>query len=84
MNVKVVKFYPFSSYYNGGRLVGYADIEIEGMFRIRGIKLLKNRYGGLYIQMPAVSGREVVEPLSKDFTEAIRREIVDFYKAIVV
>ena len=84
MNVKVVKFYPFSSYYNGGRLVGYADIEIEGVLRIRGIRLLKNRYGGLYIQMPVVGGREVVESLSKDFVEAVRREIVDFYKTIVV
>ncbi len=84
MNIKVVKFYPFSTYYNGGRLIGYADIEIEGLFRIRGIKLLKNRYGGLYIQMPTVGGREVVEPISKDITESIRREIVDFYKAIVV
>ncbi len=84
MNIKVVKFYPFSSYHNGGRLVGYADIEIEGILRIRGIRLLKNRYGGLYIQMPVVGGHEVVKPLSKDLTEAIRREIVDFYKMIVV
>ncbi len=84
MNIKVVKFYPFSSYYNGGRLIGYADIEIEGILRIRGIRLLKNRYGGLYIQMPVAGGHEVVELLSKDFTEAIRREIVDFYKTIVV
>jgi len=84
MNIEVVKFYPFSSYFGGGRLVGYADVVVGGIMKIRGIKLLKNRYGGLYIQMPSVDGHEIVEILSKDIMEAIRREVVDFYKSVVV
>ncbi len=80
MDVEVRKFYPFHTYIHGGRLVGYADVIIGGIVEIRGIKLLKNKYGGLYIQMPKYEGRDIVEIKSKELIESIRRKIVDFYK----
>jgi len=84
MEVEIKKFYPFYTHFHGGRILGYADILIGSTIEIRGVKLLKNKYGGLYVQMPRYEGREIVEIHSKELAEAIRRKVVDFYKNSIV
>ncbi len=79
----MVKFYPFEIPGRRGGLVGYADVRV-GDILIRGVKLMRNRFGGYFVQMPsAQSGDrtyEVVEVLSRDLLEEIRRKVVDLYK----
>ncbi len=84
MEIEVKKFYPFNTYFYGARLMGYADILLDRALEIKGVRLLKNKYGGLYIQMPRCEGREIVEIHSKELIDKIRRKVVDFYKNSVV
>ncbi len=80
--VEVVKFYPFELPGRRG-LVGYADVKV-GDILIRGIKLLRNRYGGYYVQMPSLQASDraypVVEVTSRDLLEEIRRKVLDLYR----
>ncbi|MDQ7039107.1 MAG: hypothetical protein Q9N26_07955 [Aquificota bacterium] len=80
--VEVVKFYPFELPGRRG-LVGYADVRV-GDILIRGVKLLRNRYGGYYVQMPTLQSGDktypVVEVVSRDLLEEIRRKVVDLYR----
>jgi stage V sporulation protein G len=82
--VEVLKFYPFELPGKRGGLVGYADVKIGDMLIIRSVKLMKNRHGGYYVQMPDLyrgdRSYEPVEILSKELLSEIRRKVVDFYR----
>jgi len=82
--VEVVKFYPFELPGRRGGLVGYADVKLGDFLLIKAVRLMKNRYGGYYVQMPTLQSGdrnyEVVEVLSKDLLEEIRRKVVDYYR----
>jgi stage V sporulation protein G len=84
--VEVLKLYPFEIPHRSQRLLAYADVRIGSLLIIKSIKLLKNRYGGLYIQMPDVykEGRTypLVEITSRELSELIRRRVVDNYNRI--
>ncbi len=81
--VEVVKFYPFELPGRKSGLVAYADVKIDNDILIRAVRLIKNRYGGYYVQMPYIQSGdrnyEVVEILSRELLEEIRRKIVDAY-----
>ena len=82
--VKILKFYPFEVPYKRGRLVAYFDIILFGEILIRNVKLIRNVYGGLFVAMPSIQVGDknisMVEILSKELNEEIRRKLVDFYK----
>ncbi len=84
IEVEVLKFYPFELPGRRGGLVGYADVRIGDLLIIRSVKLMKNRHGGYYVQMPDVFRAdrvfEPVEIISKDLMSEIRRKVVDFYR----
>lgn len=83
MRVEVAKFYPFEIPGRKGGLVGYADV-LVGDLLIRGVRLFRNRYGGYYVQMPVLQSGDrsypVVEVMSRELLEEIRRKVVDLYK----
>jgi stage V sporulation protein G len=83
--VELLKFYPFEVSVKRPRLLGYADVKIDEII-IRGIKLFEAKNGGLFIQLPAINqgGKDypVVEIKSKVLLDRIRREVVDYYKAL--
>jgi stage V sporulation protein G len=80
-----LKFYPFEVSTKRPRLLGYADVKIDEII-VRGIKLIEAKNGGLFIQLPAINqgGKDypVVEIKSKVLLDRIRREVVDYYKAL--
>ncbi|RUM28867.1 MAG: hypothetical protein DSY32_03830 [Aquifex sp.] len=82
--VKILKFYPFEVPYRRGGLLAYFDIILYGEILIRNVKLIRNVYGGLFVAMPSIQvgdkNVDIVEILSRDLMEEIRRKIVDFYK----
>ncbi len=84
--VELLKFYPFEVSAKRPRLLGYADVKIDEIIIIRGIKLFEAKNGGLFIQLPAINqgGKDypVVEIKSKVLLDRIRREVVDYYKAL--
>ncbi len=85
-SVDIVKFYPFEIPYKSSRLVAYLDVKIGELLVIRSVKLLRNRYGGLYVQMPSIYKEDKVYPLvdilSKELLEKIRRVAVDYYNSM--
>ena len=85
LEVELLKFYPFEVSAKRPRLLGYADVRIDEII-IRGIKLFEAKNGGLFIQLPAINqgGKDypVVEIKSKVLLDRIRREVVDYYKAL--
>ncbi len=84
MEVEVLKFYPFELPGRRGGLVGYADVKVGDLLVIKAVRLMRNRYGGYYVQMPSVQlgdrNYEVVEVISKDLLEKIRRKVKEFYE----
>ncbi len=82
--VEVLKFYPFELPGRRGGLVGYADVKIGDLLVIKAVRLMRNRYGGYYVQMPSVPlgdrSYEVVEVVSKELLEEIRRKVKEFYE----
>ncbi len=78
MKVEILKFYPFEVSIKKPRIVAYADVEIEGLIVVKGVKLFENRYGGYFIQVP-----ECIGVKSKVLLESIRRVVVDTFKESV-
>ncbi len=84
LEVEVIKFYPFELPGRRSGIVGYADIKLGDYLVIRTVRLVRNRHGGYYVQMPTLSVRDksydIVEVLSKELMESIRRKVVDYYR----
>lgn len=81
LNVTNVKIYPFEA----GNIRAYAEITLNDVLVIRGIKILESPHGGLYLGYPAQRGKEdkyrdLVEPTSNALREHIRRVVIDGYK----
>ncbi|RMH79761.1 MAG: hypothetical protein D6674_06725 [Acidobacteria bacterium] len=82
MNVELISFYPFEVSNRRPRLLGYADVNLDGKIIIRGIRLFESKHGGYFISMPEFyqTERDVVEVKDREILEKIRRLIVDYYK----
>lgn len=88
MEITEVKIYPFDTRGIGGRVRAIAHIILDNQLIIKDIKLIQNKHGGYFISFPkkrTTSGKfvDIVEPLSKELEENIRRVIVDKYKEIM-
>jgi len=82
--VKVVKFYPYQVPLRRGTLLAYFDVLLFGSVLLRGVKLIRNAYGGLFVSLPSLQkeGRSVpvVEITDKELMEELRRKLVDYYR----
>ncbi|WP_456402685.1 SpoVG family protein [Persephonella sp.] len=88
MEITDVKIYPFDTGRIGGRVRAVADITIDDTFVIKGIKLIESKHGGLFITFPKkLSSKgvyvDIIQPLDNEFTEMVRRKIVDKYKEVM-
>ena len=65
-------------------LLGYADIVLNNLLEIRGIKLLKKDNGGVFILPPSVQTEdgyaEVVKFLDRELREKVRKTLSEYYK----
>jgi len=85
MEVEIEKFYPFMVKMKNATLLGYADVKLNGLLRIRGIKLIRKPDGGTFIAPPSVQNSrgeyvDVVEFLDRGLREKIRKTLSDYYK----
>ncbi|MCX8164045.1 MAG: SpoVG family protein [Aquificaceae bacterium] len=83
MKVELLNFYPFEVSVKRPRLLGYADVKIDDLMVIRGIRLFESRHGGYFVSMPEFNTekrRAIVEIEDKKLMERIRRLVVDYYK----
>ncbi len=88
MEITDVKIYPFDTSRIGGRVRAVADITIDDILVIKGIKVIESKHGGLFISFPKkVSSKgtyvDIVQSLDNEFTEKVRRAIIDRYKELM-
>lgn len=84
MEVHIKKFYPFPLRLKNSTILGYADIVLDNLLEIRGIKLLKKDNGGIFILPPSIQTEdgftEVVNFLNRELREKIRKTLSEYYK----
>ena len=85
MEITEVNIYPFDTSGTGGRVRAVADIVIDEVLLIKGIKIVENKHGGLFIVFPqkkTSTGNiiDIVQPLTKELNDKIRRAVIDKYK----
>ncbi|WP_297454706.1 SpoVG family protein [Persephonella sp.] len=88
MEITDVKIYPFDTSRIGGRVRAVADITIDDVLVIKGIKVIESKHGGLFISFPKkVSSKgtyvDIVQSLDNEFTEKVRRAVIDRYKELM-
>jgi DNA-binding cell septation regulator SpoVG len=85
MEVEIEKFYPFMLKMKSSTLLGYADVKLNGLLKIRGIKLIRKPDGGTFIVPPSFQNSKgeyvnVVEFLDRGLREKIRKTLSEYYK----
>lgn len=88
MKITEVRVYPFDTSKIGGRVRAVAEVIIDDILLIKDIKIVQSKTGGLFLSFPkkrSSSGKfvDIVQPLDKDFSESIRRAVVDKYKEMM-
>jgi len=88
MEITEVKIYPFDTSRIGGRVRAVADITIDDVLVIKGIKVVESKHGGLFISFPKKASSkgtyvDIVQSLDNEFTEKVRRAVVDRYKQLM-
>ncbi|SNZ08725.1 stage V sporulation protein G [Persephonella hydrogeniphila] len=88
MEITEVKIYPFDTSRIGGRVRAVADITIDDILVIKGIKVVESKHGGLFISFPKKASSkgtyvDIVQSLDNEFTEKVRRAVVDKYKEML-
>ncbi|HID80054.1 MAG TPA: hypothetical protein EYH48_02745 [Aquifex aeolicus] len=83
--VEIKKFYPFMLKLKNATLLGYADVVIDNLIEIRGIKLLKKDNGSVFILPPSVQTKggnftEVVKFVNLKLREKVRKTLSEYYK----
>ncbi len=88
MEITQVTIYPFDTGNIGGRVRAVADIVINDEILIKGIKVVESKHGGLFISFPKKRSSKgnfinIIEPLSNQSYEKIRRAVIDKYKEVM-
>ncbi|WP_456464298.1 SpoVG family protein [Persephonella sp.] len=88
MEITEVKIYPFDTSRIGGRVRAVADITLDNILVIKGIKVVESKHGGLFISFPKKASSkgtyvDIVQSLDNEFTEKVRRAVVDRYKEVM-
>lgn len=85
MEITDIKIYPFDTGKIGGRVRAVAEVTIDNILLIKDIKIVQSKTGGLFLSFPkkkSSSGNfvEIVQIIDKEFSEKIRRVVIDSYK----
>lgn len=85
MEVTEVKIYPFDTTSYGGRTKAFAEVTLDGLLTIRGLRVIEAKNRGLFVSYPSQVGREgkprslVIFNDSK-LRDQIRRAVIDAYR----
>ncbi len=85
MEITEVTIYPFDTTSYGGRTKAFAEITIDGMLTIRGLRVVEAKSGGLFVSYPSQVGREgkprsLVIFTDNKLRDDIRRAVIDVYR----
>ena len=81
MKITAVQVIPFEAPVSGGMVRAYAEVELEGKVRLRGIQVIETEKGGWYLSYPTVISRkgkhDVIVFQDIDLKDAVRRAVLD-------
>jgi stage V sporulation protein G len=85
MLITSVKIYPFDTTEIGGMIRAFAEVVLDDVLLLKGIKVMEGKGGGLFVSYPSQKGKDnqfhdLVVPLSEDLKKQIRRAVVDAFK----
>lgn len=88
MEITHIKIYPFDTGKIGGRVRAVAEIVLDDTLLIKDIKIVQSKAGGLFLSFPkrkSSTGNfvDIVQLLDRDFSERVRRVIIDKYKEMI-
>lgn len=87
LNITSVRVIPFDTRDTGGRVVAYAEIEIDGALLLRGIRILESDKRGLFLGFPSQRARrdrfvDLVELLTREARAQVREAVIGEYKRL--
>lgn len=87
MNITAVRIYPFETRESGGRMLAYAEIEIDSGLLVRGLRVMETGSRGLFVGFPAQRVRreklvELIVPLTREARRAVREAVIGEYKRL--
>lgn len=89
MRVTAVRIFPFETRESGGRVLAYAEIELEGALLVRGLRVMESASRGLFVGFPVQRARrgserlvELVSPLTREARRAVREAVIEEYKRV--
>ncbi len=85
ITVTDVKIYPFEPGEVFKNLRAYAEVTLNDSLVIKGIRVLENENGGLYIGFPSQMGKEneyrdLIVPKTPELKKHLRDQIIKSYK----
>ncbi len=85
MTVTSVKIYPFDTSELGGMVRAMAEVVLDNVLMIKGVKVMEGKGGGLFVSYPSQKGKdgnfhELVAPMCDNLKKQIRRAVVDAFK----
>lgn len=68
------------------RLRGYATITFDGVFVVRGLKIIEGKSGRLFVAMPSRKKpdgtyQDVAHPIAQDFRDLLEKAVLEEYTA---
>ncbi len=85
LDVTAVKIYPFDTSEIGGMIRAFAEVTLDDVLLIKGVKVIEGKGGGLFVSYPSQKGKDdkfhdLVLPLCDNLKKQIRRAVVDAFK----
>lgn len=87
MKITAVRIFPFETREAGGRIVAYAEIEVDSGLLLRGLRVMETGSRGLFVGYPAQRARreklvELIVPLTHEARRAIHSAVIGEYKRV--
>ncbi len=87
LHITAVRVIPFDTRETGGRVVAYAELEIDGVLLLKGIRILESDTRGLFLGFPSQRARkdrfvDLVELRTREARAQVREAVIGEYKRI--
>ena len=87
LHITAVRVFPFDTRESGGKVVAYAEIEVDGVLLLKGIRILESDKRGLFLGFPSQRARQdrfvdLIEVLTREARAQVREAGIGEYKRL--
>jgi stage V sporulation protein G len=80
-----IRIYPFDTSSQSKQIRAFADVELDQVLVIRGVKIIESKTGGLFITMPSIQIRpgdfkDILLIKDASFGHILRERVLDAYR----